>query len=92
MFFEHIFQTLAFLTVFALFPAFSTSHIFCDSLRFFKPLSTSFEYHEEVFTSYHPFLMLLTYFFRSTYDILINEIDKINDIDRMDDRWDGDDR
>ena len=48
MFFEHIFQTLAFLSVFARFTAFSTSHIFCDSLRFFKSLSTSFEYYEEV--------------------------------------------
>ena len=92
MFFEHIFQHSAFLTVSALFPAFYTSHIFCDSLRFFEHISSYFKNREEVFTSYHPFLMLLTYFFRSTYDILINEIDKINDIDRMDDRWDGDDR
>ena len=63
MFFEHIFQTPTFLTLFALFPAFSASHIFCDSLRFFEHISSYFENYEEVFKSHHAFLMLPTYFF-----------------------------
>ena len=62
MFFEHIFQTPAFLTVFTLFTAFYTSHIFCDSLRFFEHISSYFENREEVFKSRYAFLMLLTYF------------------------------
>jgi hypothetical protein len=60
MFFEHIFQTPTFLTVFARFPAFSASHIFCDSLRFFEHTNSYFEYYGEVFKSHHAFLMLLT--------------------------------
>ena len=47
MFFEHIFQTPTFLTVFALFPAFSASQVFCDSLRFFEHISSYFEYYED---------------------------------------------
>ena len=82
MFFEHIFRTPTFLTVFALFPAFSTSHIFCDSLRFFKPLSTSFEYHEEVFKSHYTFLMLPTDFFVRPKLSYINTIYIIDNINR----------
>ena len=46
MFFEHIFQPSTFLTVFTLFPAFSASRIFCDSLHFFEHISSYFEYYE----------------------------------------------
>ena len=66
MFFEHIFQHSAFLTIFACFTAFSASHIFATLCDFFKHVSTFFEYHEEVFKSHHAFLMLPTGFFRST--------------------------
>ena len=62
MFFEHIFRTPTFLTVFALFTAFSASQVFCDSCDFFEHVSSYFEYYEEVFKSHHAFLMLLTYF------------------------------
>ena len=39
MFFEHIFRTLAFLTVFTLFTAFYTFQVFGDSQRFFLSIS-----------------------------------------------------
>jgi hypothetical protein len=55
MFFEHIFQHSAFLTVFALFPAFSASQVFCDSLHFFEHISSYFENYED-------FLMALRFF------------------------------
>lgn len=55
MFFEHIFQTPAFLTVFALFTAFSTSQVFCDSLRFFKPINSYFEYYEDFLSELREF-------------------------------------
>ena len=55
MFFEHIFRTLAFLTVFALFPAFSASGIFCDSLRFFEHISSCFEYYEDFLSELREF-------------------------------------
>ena len=69
MFFEHIFQSLTFLTVFALFTAFSASQVFGDSLRFFEHISSYFEYYEEVFKSHHAFLMLPTYFSFYRYNI-----------------------
>ena len=62
MFFEHIFRTPTFLTLFARFAAFYTSRIFCDSLRFFEHISSYFEYREDFFKSHHAFLMLPTYF------------------------------
>ena len=49
MFFEHIFRSSAFLTVFALFTSFSTSQVFCDSLRFFEHINSYFEYYEDFF-------------------------------------------
>ena len=49
MFFEHIFRSSAFLTVFACFTAFSASQVFGDSLRFFEHISSYFEYYKEVF-------------------------------------------
>ena len=55
MFFEHIFRTLAFLTIFTLFPAFSASQVFCDSLRFFEHISSYFEYYEEVLSEFGEF-------------------------------------
>ena len=55
MFFEHIFQTPAFLTVFTLFTAFYTSHIFCDSLRFFEHISSYFEYREDFLSELREF-------------------------------------
>ncbi|MEE1366389.1 MAG: hypothetical protein UHE93_06880 [Muribaculaceae bacterium] len=55
MFFEHIFRSSAFLTVFALFPAFSTSQVFCDSLRFFEHISSYFENREEVLSELREF-------------------------------------
>jgi hypothetical protein len=81
MFFEHIFRTPAFLTVFALFTAFSTSHIFCDSLRFFEHISSYFENHEDFFKSHHAFLMLPTYFFTQPKQSFIDDIDEIDGID-----------
>ena len=44
MFFEHIFQTPTFLTVFAIFTAFSTSQVFFATLcDFFEHISSYFE-------------------------------------------------
>ena len=39
MFFEHIFQTLAFLSVFAIFTAFSTSQVFLRLFAIFLSIS-----------------------------------------------------
>ena len=55
MFFEHIFQTLAFLTVFALFTAFSASQVFCDSLRFFEHISSYFKNREDFLSELREF-------------------------------------
>ena len=63
MFFEHIFQSPTFLTVFACFTAFSASRIFCDSLRFFEHISSYFEYYEEVFKSHYAFFDAANLFF-----------------------------
>ena len=78
MFFEHIFQHSTFLTVLALFTAFSTSQVFCDSLRFFKHISSYFEYYEDFLKSPR--------FFDAANRISrsIEDIDIIDDIDRMD--------
>ena len=82
MFFEHIFQHSTFLTVSALFPAFYTSHIFCDSLRFFEHISSYFEYYEEVFKRRYTFLMLPTDFFVRPKLSYINTIYIIDNINR----------
>ena len=55
MFFEHIFQPPTFLSVFARFTAFSTSHIFCDSLRFFKHIGSYFEYYGDFLSELREF-------------------------------------
>ena len=55
MFFEHIFQPSAFLTIFACFTAFSASQVFGDSLRFFEHISSYFEYLEEVLSGFGKF-------------------------------------
>ena len=55
MFFEHIFRSSAFLTVFACFTAFSASQVFGDSLRFFEHISSYFEYYGDFLSELREF-------------------------------------